>query len=93
MRLAVLSAIVLWAGATAYLEIAIMLFSTMAAYAFWNWYQSKSDGWLLLSGTFCGFAEELRPLPERDREVGVQDSLPVAGHRFSVSSRLNHRKL
>jgi hypothetical protein len=48
--------IVLWAGATAYLEIAIMLFSTMAAYAFWNWYKTGSDRWLLLSGAFCGFA-------------------------------------
>jgi len=47
---------VLWVGTVAYLDISLMLFTTMAAYAFWNWLGSRRLHWLVLSGAFCGFA-------------------------------------
>lgn len=48
--------LVLWVGSVAYLDISLMLFSTMAAYTFWNWLNSRQRHWLTLSGAFCGFA-------------------------------------
>ena len=48
--------LVLWVGTVAYLDISLMLFTTMAAYTFWNWLGTRKLHWLLLSGAFCGFA-------------------------------------
>src|SRR5262249_545160 len=48
--------LVLWAGSVSYVEIALMLFVTMTLYAFWNWWQSKAQHWLVLAGVFCGLA-------------------------------------
>jgi len=48
--------IALWCGSAAYVDISLALFATMAEYAFWNWANSKNEHWLILSGTFCGFA-------------------------------------
>jgi len=47
---------VIWVGSVAYLDISLMLFSSMASYAFWNWLNSRQSHWLTLSGAFCGFA-------------------------------------
>lgn len=48
--------LVVWVGTVAYLDISLMLFTTMAGYAFWNWLSSRRLPWLILSGAFCGFA-------------------------------------
>jgi 4-amino-4-deoxy-L-arabinose transferase-like glycosyltransferase len=48
--------LVLWVGTVAYLDISLMLFTTMAAYTFWNWLGTRKLHWLILSGSFCGFA-------------------------------------
>src|SRR6266508_2949637 len=48
--------LVLWVGSVGYVDIALMLFSTMAAYAFWNWFHTRRACWLTLSAAFCGFA-------------------------------------
>ncbi len=48
--------LVLWVGSVGYLDIALMLFTTMAAYTFWNWLGSRQSHWLTLAGAFCGFA-------------------------------------
>src|SRR6266850_234842 len=50
------NSVVLWCGSVAYVDISLMLFSTMAAYTFWNWLNSRQRHWLTLSGLFCGFA-------------------------------------
>lgn len=47
---------VLWLGSVAYVDIALMLFVTMAVYAFWRWKESGEGVWLALAGVFCGFA-------------------------------------
>jgi 4-amino-4-deoxy-L-arabinose transferase-like glycosyltransferase len=48
--------VVLSLGASAYIDIGLTLFVVLAAYAFFNWYQSHSTSWLLLSAVFFGFA-------------------------------------
>ncbi len=50
------SPMVLFAGVFAYVDVSLLLFGTLAAYAFWNWLSSRTRGWLLLCGVFCGFA-------------------------------------
>jgi len=47
---------VLFAGAVAYVDVSLLLFGTLAAYSFWNWFYSRERLWLLVSGAFCGFA-------------------------------------
>lgn len=49
------SPMVLFAGAVAYVDIAMLLFGTLAAYTFWNWFHFRQQHWLLMSGVFCGF--------------------------------------
>jgi hypothetical protein len=48
--------LVLWCGSVSYVEIALMLFIAMAVYAFSNWVESREQRWLIVAGTFCGFA-------------------------------------
>jgi hypothetical protein len=48
--------IVLWFGASAYVDMGLALFVTLAGYAFGNWLSSKQTHWLLLSGISSGFA-------------------------------------
>ena len=48
--------VVLWCGSVAYVDISLALFATTAAYAFSNWIDSRREHWLILSGSFCGFA-------------------------------------
>ena len=50
------SPMVLFAGVFAYVDVSLLLFGTLAAYAFWNWLGARERGWLLLTGVFCGFA-------------------------------------
>jgi len=50
------SPLVLFAGVFAYVDVSLLLFGTLAAYAFWNWLGSRERVWLLLCGAFCGFA-------------------------------------
>ena len=50
------SPMVQFAGGFAYVDVSLLLFGTLAAYAFWNWLGARERGWLLLSGAFCGFA-------------------------------------
>ena len=50
------NSVVIWVGTVAYLDISLMLFSSMSAYTFWNWLQTRKVHWLVLAGTFCGFA-------------------------------------
>lgn len=48
--------LVLWLGASAYIDIGLTMFIVLAAYSFFNWYQSRRTSWLLLSAVFFGFA-------------------------------------
>jgi len=48
--------LVLWLGASAYIDIGLTLFITMAVYAFWNWLHAHEKRWLILAGVFGGFA-------------------------------------
>ncbi len=50
------SPLVLWLGSVAYIDMGVMLFVTMSVYAFWNWLQLRTQGWLILSGVLCGLA-------------------------------------
>lgn len=48
--------LVLWCASVGYVDMSLVLFSSIAAYTFWNWFHSRQGHWLLLSGVFCGFA-------------------------------------
>jgi hypothetical protein len=48
--------LVLWLGASAYIDIGLTMFVVLAAYSFFNWYQSRRGSWLVLSALFFGFA-------------------------------------
>src|SRR2546430_1793764 len=48
--------LVLWCGTISYVEIALILFTTMTFYAFWNWWQTRQQYWLIMAGVFCGLA-------------------------------------
>jgi 4-amino-4-deoxy-L-arabinose transferase-like glycosyltransferase len=48
--------LVLWLGASAYIDLGLTMFVVLAAYSFFNWYQSRSASWLVLSALFFGFA-------------------------------------
>jgi len=47
---------ILWAGASAYIDIGLTLFVTMSIYAFFNYIHFKEKKWLILGGVFLGFA-------------------------------------
>ncbi|GBC84654.1 hypothetical protein HRbin11_01087 [bacterium HR11] len=46
----------LWLGSTAYIDIGLTLFTTLAVYAFCNGLSDKKAGWLTLAGVYSGFA-------------------------------------
>ena len=48
--------IIVWLGSTAYVDIALTLFATMAVYSSWNWLQSRAQQWLILAAIFAGCA-------------------------------------
>jgi 4-amino-4-deoxy-L-arabinose transferase-like glycosyltransferase len=48
--------IVLWLGASAYIDAGMVLLVLLAVYAFFNWFQLRSREWLLLSAALFGFA-------------------------------------
>jgi hypothetical protein len=47
---------VLWLGASAYIDIGLALFVTMGTYSVFNWIDSKEKIWIVLGGGFWGFA-------------------------------------
>lgn len=47
---------VLWLGASAYIDIGLALFVTMGIYAIFNYLHLKEKSWLILGGLFLGFA-------------------------------------
>jgi len=47
--------LVLWLGASAYIDVSLAMFLTLAVYAFFNWFQFRSTSWLLVSAAFFGF--------------------------------------
>jgi hypothetical protein len=50
------SPMVLWLGASAYIDIGLALFLTMGIYSFFNWVHLKEKRWLILGALFLGFA-------------------------------------
>ncbi len=48
--------LVLWLGSTAYIDVGLTLFITIATYALFNWLDSREDIWLSLCAIFCGMA-------------------------------------
>jgi len=47
---------VLWLGASAYIDIGLALFVTIAIYSIFNWIQLKEERWLILGALFFGFS-------------------------------------
>jgi hypothetical protein len=47
---------VLWLGASAYIDIGLALFVTMGIYSFLNWGHLKEKKWLILGALFLGFS-------------------------------------
>jgi 4-amino-4-deoxy-L-arabinose transferase-like glycosyltransferase len=50
------SPLVVWLGTVAYVDIGLMLFTTIATYAFGTWLQTREHRWLVLAAIFCGLA-------------------------------------
>ncbi|MEP7272401.1 MAG: glycosyltransferase family 39 protein [Acidobacteriota bacterium] len=50
------SPLVVLLGTIAYVDVGLALFVFLAVYAFWNWRETRSNFWLVLSGVFCGLA-------------------------------------
>jgi len=47
---------VLWLGASAYIDVGLALFVSMAIYSIFNWMHSKETRWLILGALFLGFS-------------------------------------
>ena len=47
---------ILWHTSSAYLEIGLAFFEFLALFACIQWIERQNDGWLVLSGIFCGLA-------------------------------------
>jgi 4-amino-4-deoxy-L-arabinose transferase-like glycosyltransferase len=45
-----------WLGVSAYVDVGLTLFVSLAAYAFFNWVTSRAASWLALAGVFAGLA-------------------------------------
>ena len=54
--------LVLWLGASAYIDVSLAMFLTLAVYAFFNWFQFRSTSWLLVSAAFFGFSAAVKYL-------------------------------
>jgi 4-amino-4-deoxy-L-arabinose transferase-like glycosyltransferase len=50
------SPIAIWLGSTAYIDLGVALFVTVAVYCLYVWLQGEARVWLLLCAAFCGFA-------------------------------------
>ncbi len=48
--------LVVWLGTTAYVDLGLTLFTTLAAACLWNWGAERRRSWLVLAGIFLGFA-------------------------------------
>lgn len=48
--------LVIWLGASAYIDIGLTLFITLTAYALFNWITTKEKSWLIFAAVFCGLA-------------------------------------
>jgi hypothetical protein len=48
--------LVLWLGASAYIDIGLALFVTMAIYSIFNWIYLKENRWLILGALFLGLS-------------------------------------
>ena len=48
--------LILWLGASCYVDICLILNITLAVYGLYNWITTEERSWLILSATFCGFA-------------------------------------
>jgi 4-amino-4-deoxy-L-arabinose transferase-like glycosyltransferase len=48
--------LVAWLGTTAYVDLGLTLFTTLAAACLWNWSAERRRSWLVLAGVFLGFA-------------------------------------
>jgi 4-amino-4-deoxy-L-arabinose transferase-like glycosyltransferase len=48
--------IAIWLGSTAYIDLGVALFVTVAAYCLYLWLQGEGRQWLLLCAAFSGFA-------------------------------------
>jgi len=46
---------VIWLGASAYIDIGLTMFVLLAAFAFFNWFHSRKASWLKLSAVLFGF--------------------------------------
>jgi len=46
--------LVIWLGASGYIDVGLTLFVTMGIYAFVKWVDSNNIRWLAISGCFCG---------------------------------------
>ncbi len=48
--------IVLWIGASAYIDVGLTLFFTLALYGAWRWWETRDGRWATLAGVFAGSA-------------------------------------
>ena len=48
--------LVAWLGTTAYVDLGLTLFTTLAAACLWSWAAERRRSWLVLAGVFLGFA-------------------------------------
>lgn len=48
--------LVVWIGSQAYVDVTLTLFAASSAFAWERWRRDRADIWLVLSGTFAGFA-------------------------------------
>ncbi len=47
---------VVWLGSTAYVDLTLTLFGTMAVYSCWRWLQGREQQWLVFAAIFAGWA-------------------------------------
>jgi hypothetical protein len=48
--------LVIWLSASAYIDLGLTLFVLLGTYAFYCWWNSKDNKWLILTAAFCGMA-------------------------------------
>jgi 4-amino-4-deoxy-L-arabinose transferase-like glycosyltransferase len=48
--------LVLWLASTAYIDMTVMLFTTLMTGAFWNWSHTRERSWLVMAGVLGGIA-------------------------------------
>ena len=50
------SPMIVFLGSIAYADIGLTLFCFLCCFAFWNWFETRSNAWILLSGAMGGLA-------------------------------------